>query len=192
MIIGYARISDKTQKIDSQVDALKKADCERIVEETITGISTKKTKLNHLLEELQKGDTLIVARADRLARRTVQILEVSETLNNKGVNLVILDLGVDTRTPAGKMVLTIMASVAEWEREQLKEKQRRGIDSARKRGVHLGRPGRYTQAALEEALRVFESGEKTVDEITEIYNVSRATLYRKRKEKKLQQLLKPQ
>jgi len=192
MIIGYARISDKTQKIDSQVDALKKADCERIVEETITGISTKKTKLNHLLEELQKGDTLIVARADRLARRTVQILEVSETLNNKGVNLVILDLGVDTRTPAGKMVLTIMASVAEWEREQLKEKQRRGIDSARKRGVHLGRPGRYTQAALEEALRVFESGEKTVDEITEIYNVSRATLYRKRKEKKLQQLLKSQ
>ena len=192
MIIGYARISDKTQKIDSQVDALKKADCERIVEETITGISTKKTKLNHLLEELQKGDTLIVARADRLARRTVQILEVSETLNNKGVNLVILDLGVDTRTPAGKMVLTIMASVAEWEREQLKEKQRRGIDSARKRGVHLGRPGRYTQAALEEALRVFESGEKTVDEITEIYNVSRATLYRKRKEKKLQQLLKRQ
>lgn len=192
MIIGYARISDKTQKIDSQIDALKKEGCERIVEETITGISTKKTKLNHLLEELQKGDTLVVARADRLARRTVQILEVSETLNNKGVNLVILDLGVDTRTPAGKMVLTIMASVAEWEREQLKEKQRRGIESARKRGTHLGRPGKYTQAGLEEALRVFESGEKTVDEITEIYNVSRATLYRKRKEKKFQQLLKRQ
>jgi DNA invertase Pin-like site-specific DNA recombinase len=188
MLVGYARISDKTQKVDSQVDVLEKAGCERIVEETITGISTKKTKLYHLLKELQEGDTLVVTRADRLARRTVQILEVSETLNNKGVNLVILDLGIDTRTPAGKMVLTIMASVAEWERDQLKEKQRRGIEAARKRGVHLGREKNYNDESMEEALQAHKEGKKTVAEICRIYNVSRATLYRRINERKLNSL----
>ncbi|MGF9893506.1 recombinase family protein [Priestia megaterium] len=188
MLVGYARISDKTQKIDSQVDTLKKAGCEQIVEEIITGISTKKTKLYHLLEELQEGDTLMVARADRLARRTVQILEVSETLNNKGVNLVILDLGVDTRTPAGKMVLTIMASVSEWEREQLREKQRRGIEAARKRGKQLGRKKKHNDESMEAAIAAHQEGKKTVDEICRIYNVSRATLYRRVNERKLKSL----
>jgi len=188
MIVGYARISDKTQKVDSQIDILKKAGCERIVEETITGISTKKTQLNHLLEELQEGDTLIVARADRLARRAIQVLEVCETLNKKEVNLVILDLGVDTRTPSGKMVLSIMASVAEWERDQLREKQRRGIEAARKRGKHLGRKKKHNDESMEAAIAAHQEGTKTVDEICRIYNVSRATLYRRINERKSKSL----
>jgi DNA invertase Pin-like site-specific DNA recombinase len=183
MIVGYARISDQTQQIHSQIDQLKKYGCERIVEEVITGVSPNK-KLNSLIEELAEGDTLVVTRADRIARRTSQILSIAERLKEKKVNLVILDLGIDTRTPSGKMILTIMAALSEWEREQLKIKQKRGIEAARKRGVHLGRKGNFTKSGLELALELYEKGEKTVAEICASTNVSKATLYRKLKERK--------
>jgi DNA invertase Pin-like site-specific DNA recombinase len=183
MIVGYARISDKSQKNHSQIDQLKKYGCNKIIEETITGIAADK-KLNKLIEELEEGDTLVVTRADRIARRTSQILAISERLKEKNVNLVILDLGIDTRTPSGKMVLTIMGAISEWEREQIKIKQRKGIESAKKRGVHLGRKGNFTKAGLELALEMYEKGEKTVAEICASTNVSKATLYRKLKERK--------
>ena len=180
-IVGYARISDKSQNNHTQIDQLKKYGCNKIIEETITGISPVK-KLNKIVEELSEGDTLVVTRADRLARRTSQILSIAESLKERNISLVVMDLGIDTRTPTGKMFLTIMSAVAEWEREEIKNKQRKGIESARARGVHLGRRGNFTKTGLEAAIEMYNNGDMTVKEITEITNVSRATLYRRLKE----------
>jgi DNA invertase Pin-like site-specific DNA recombinase len=184
MIVGYARISDKSQKNHTQIDQLEKFGCDRIVEETITGVASDK-ELNKLIEELSEGDTLVVTRADRIARRTSQTLSIAERLKERDVNLVILDLGIDTRTPSGKMVLTIMGAVSEWDREQIKIKQKQGIASARQRGIHLGRKGEFTKSGLELAIEMYDQGEKTVSEICAATNVSKATLYRKLKERKI-------
>ncbi|MGF7536549.1 recombinase family protein [Bacillus mexicanus] len=183
MIVGYSRISDKTQKNHTQVDQLKKFGCDKIVEEIITGVAPVK-ELNKLIEELSEGDTLVVTRADRIARRTSQILTIAERLKEKDVNLVILDLGIDSRTPTGKMVLTIMGAVSEWEREQIKVRQKQGIKSARERGVHLGRKGEFSKDGLALALEMYDKGDKTVAEICAATKVSKATLYRKLKERK--------
>lgn len=184
MIVGYARISDKTQNLESQVDQLKAHGCERVVTEIVTGIAEDK-QLNKLIVELTEEDTLVVTRADRLARNAVQVLLVAEKLEKKNVNLVIMDFGVDTRTPVGKAMLAVMAALGQWERDNLKEKQKRGIEAARKRGKHLGRKGEFTRAGLEEAIRMYQEGTRTVKEIADITCVSKATLYRRLKEKGL-------
>lgn len=183
MIVGYARISDKSQQIRSQVDQLKAFGCEKVVKETITGIAEDK-ELNKLVDQLEEGSTLVATRADRLARSAIQVLLLADKLEKKGVNLVVLDFGVDTRTPAGKLILGIMSQLGQWERESLKEKQRRGIEAARKRGVHLGRRGEFSKDGLALALEMYEKGEKTVAEICAATKVSKATLYRKLKERK--------
>lgn len=184
MIVGYARISDKSQNIRSQVDQLKKYGCEKILEETITGIAEDKA-LNKLVEELQDGDTLVAVRTDRIARSAIQVLLLANQLEKMGVNMVLLDLGVDTRTPAGKLILGVMASLGQWERENLKEKQKKGIEAARKRGIHLGRPGKFTKSGLDIAIDMYLEGNKTVAEICAATQVSKATLYRRLKERGL-------
>ncbi|KON67378.1 hypothetical protein AKG34_21400 [Peribacillus butanolivorans] len=184
MIVGYARISDKSQNIGSQVDQLKKFGCEKIIQETITGIAEDK-ELNKLVDELKEGDTLVATRTDRISRSAIQFLMLANKLEEKSVFLVLTELGVDARTPAGKMILGIMASLGQWERESLKEKQKRGIEAARKRGIHLGRPKKFTNSGLETAIEMYEKKEKTISEICAATQVSRATLYRKLKEREI-------
>lgn len=182
--IGYARISDRSQNIASQVDQLKNYGCDEIFQETITGISWDK-KLYQLIEEMEEGSSLVVVRADRIARNTVQLIQFAEMLNEKGVNLVILDLNIDTRTPTGKMLLTIMGALSQWEREQLKEKQSNGIRSAKIRGVKFGPKPGFNKEGLEMALEMYDSGIYTVSHITKVTGVPRATLYRRLKEREL-------
>ena len=175
MMIGYARISDKSQKIESQIDKLKEHGCEKIVEETITGVSEDK-KLYDLMDELNEGDTLVVARADRLGRSTVQILTFVEKLKERNINLVILDFGIDTRTPTGKLMLGLMSNFSEFEREQLKIKQRAGIEAAKRRGKKLGRKASWSKHDLSVALQMYKNG-VTVREIEEETSVPKSTLY---------------
>lgn len=176
MIIGYARISDKSQEIGTQIEQLKKEGCDRIVEEVITGIAKDK-KLNSLIDELEEGDILVATRVDRLGRSAIQILSLAEKLKEKKVDLKILDLGIDTRTLAGQLVLGVMSQIAEFERLQNKEKQMRGIKLARKKGKRLGRKADWTKAGLEQALQEYIKGEKSVNEISDIYNIPRSTIY---------------
>jgi len=176
MIIGYARISDKSQEIGTQVEQLENYSCQRIVQEVITGVAEDKV-LNELVEELQVGDTLVATRVDRLGRSALQVLQLGQRLKEKEVHLVVLDLGIDTRTLAGEMVLTVMASISEWERKNNKKKQLRGIELARKKGKHLGRKAEWTKAGLESALQEYIKGDKSVNEISDIYNIPRSTIY---------------
>lgn len=179
MIYGYARISSSDQQFDSQLVLLEKFGCDEIVTETITGIAEEK-KLNHLIASLKAGDTLVAVRMDRLGRNTIQLLELVEELEKKDIHLVLLDLNVDTRTNTGKLFLTIMAAFSDLERKTLKEKQRVGIDAAKAKGKHLGRPRNWTKAGLEEAIKMYQN-HRIISEIEDITKVSKATLYRELK-----------
>lgn len=183
-IIGYCRKSDRSQKMDSQIDELKKYGVDEIIQETISGVSSEK-RLYDVIDEMEEGSTLVVVRPDRLARNTKMLLELAEELELKGINLVILSLGIDTRTPTGKMVLTIMAAVSEWERNELKIKQRNGVKSAKKRGVKFGPKPQFEDEGLEWAIKLYLEGKHTVSSISKITKVPRATLYRRLKERNI-------
>lgn len=175
-VVGYARISDKTQEIGTQIELLQKESCDRIVQEVISGVKKEK-ELNRLVKELKKDDVLVACRVDRLGRSAIQILSLVEQLKEKGVHLKILDLGIDTRTLAGQLVLGVMSQIAEFEREQNKIKQKNGIALARQKGKHLGRKASWSKAAMQNALEEYAKGEKTMNEISDIYGISRSTIY---------------
>lgn len=177
MIYGYARISDKSQQINSQVEELQAFGCDEIVQEVITGISEEK-ELNNLVERLEENSTIVCTRVDRLGRNTLQLLQLLKELEDRKINLVVLNLGMDTRTPVGQAVLAILSAFSQMEREINKEKQKKGIESARKRGVHLGRKGNFTKEGLKLALEMYHSKRYTVAEIEAATQVSRASLYR--------------
>ena len=181
MIYGYARISDRTQNINSQVDELKEFGVDKVVQEVVTGISPQKDKLDSLVEELTDGDQLVVVRHDRLGRNTLQLLTLIEKLEEKNVRFRILNLDLDTRGPLGKPILTILSAFSEMERSVLKEKQRKGIESAKRRGVHMGRKPKYTKDGLKLAVEMFHSNQYTVSQIEAATQVSRASLYRELK-----------
>jgi len=126
MIYGYARVSSKDQNLDSQVVKLSNFCVDEIVQEKISGVSKQKQKLDELLIQLTSGDTLVVTRMDRLGRNTVQLLQLVEEFRDKNIHFVILNLGIDTRTPTGKFFLTVMAAFSELDRDIIKEKQKSG------------------------------------------------------------------
>ena len=177
MIIGYARISDSSQNLQTQIDALEKFGCDEIVEEVVSGISKEK-ELNDVIARMQSGDVLVVARVDRLGRNTQQILALVEELNDRGADLVILDLNIDTRSVGGKMVLSIMAAVSEYERSLNRIKQRNGIESAKRAGKHLGRKASYSKELLDEVVEKFKRNEISYVEAKEKYGIPKTSLYR--------------
>lgn len=187
MIYGYARVSHKDQNLDSQLQQLSKFGCEEIVQEKITGVAKTKEKLEELFETLQSGDTIVVTRLDRLGRSTIQLLSLVEQFEEKDVHFVILDMNIDTRTYTGKFFLTIMAGFAEMERVIIKEKQRAGIEIAKRKGKYRGRVREWNDktAGLQHAISLYQSGNYTVKEITEITRISKATFYRRLREKGL-------
>lgn len=177
MNYGYARVSDKSQNIQYQVEELERMGCDRIVQEVVSGVSKEKEKLDELIESIQEGDTLTVIRVDRLGRNTLQLLTLIEFLEEKGVNLVIKELGMDTNTPVGKAVISFLSAIAQMERENLKIKQKKGIESARARGVHLGRVPKYTKKSFEKAVKDYLNG-ATVADVSTTYNIPRSTFYK--------------
>lgn len=137
---GYARVSSDDQSLDLQRASLKAAGCEMIREEKVSGASREgRDELAVLLEFIRKGDTLIVCKLDRLARNTVDMLTIITDLGERGVAFKSLaEPWADTTSPAGKLMLTVMAGVAEFERGRIKERQREGIEAAKAKGVYTG------------------------------------------------------
>lgn len=184
MIFGYARVSSLDQNLDTQIEKLREANVDKIVSEKVSGVSLEREKLDDLLNMLVKGDTLIVARMDRLGRNTKQLLELVEHLEKKGVFLNILDLGIDTSKPTGKFILTVMSAFAELDRTMIKEKQTAGIELAKRKGVYKGRRKKYNKQhkGIQHALHLRKTTNMSVNEICEITGISRATFYRRMKE----------
>src|SRR6056297_3020075 len=140
MLIGYARTStlEQTAGLEAQRDALKAIGCERVWEEQTSSIGLRES-LTGAMSFCRDGDTLVVTKLDRLARSVRNLGEIIEELESKGVGLRILDLGLDTSNATGKLMLNVLGSVAQFEREMMLERQREGIAKAQREGKYRGR-----------------------------------------------------
>lgn len=183
-VYGYARVSTEHQDIDLQIEELKRYGCDVIYQEKGSGKSAEdRQELQKLIETVQPGDKMVFTKLDRFARSTVDALQIATRLNQKGVAMVILNFGgmqVDVSTPTGKLMLTMFAGFAEFEREIMLERQRAGIARAKKAGKYKGRVKKYHEhhAGMKHALELRRTTDKTVKEICAITGVSRSALYR--------------
>ncbi len=177
MKIGYARVSTTDQNLDRQRDALKAWGAERIYEEKMTGTKADRPQLNHVLEVLRPGDTLVVESFSRLSRSTKDLLELVERITNAGVALVSLKEALDTGSATGKLMLTMLAALAQFERDLLAERTQDGLKAARARGRVGGRP-KAKQGAVDMARKLYTAGTMTVQEIAKVTGISPATIYR--------------
>ena len=182
MKFGYARVSTRDQNLEVQLDALAAAGCDKIVTEKVSGSASKeRPELDRLVENLREGDTLVVYKLDRLGRSTFKLLGLTEELQQRDVEFVSLKDQIDTGSAIGKAMFRMLAVLAEMERELIVERTQAGLQAARKRGRVGGRP-KVDKKAVDRALKLYESKEYSVAEITEMTGVSKATLYRRLKE----------
>ena len=178
MKIGYARISTTDQNLALQIDALKSAGCQRIFEETISSRKKDRQVWQSVLALLRKGDILVVYKLDRIARSTRELLDLIDLLNGKNVHIRSLqEPWADTTTPSGKMIITVMAGIAEFERDLIRQRTEDGRKAAKRRGVHMGRPKILTQQQIE-LLKLGHENGRSVKELALGIKVSRDTVYR--------------
>ena len=147
MIIGYARVSTDQQSLDLQNTALKAAGCTKVFQDVASGANTERVELKKCLGFLQKGDTLVCWKLDRLGRSLKHLLDIASDLEKRGVDLVITTAGIDTRTSTGKLIFGILGSIAEFERAMIKERIAAGIEAAKARGVKFGRPRKNSRVS---------------------------------------------
>ncbi|MFP3598555.1 recombinase family protein [Chryseobacterium sp. SIMBA_029] len=181
MKIGYARVSTRDQNLDLQIEALETAGCEKIYQEKISGATKSRPELDKMIEQFREGDELYVWRLDRLGRSLKHIIDMVLSLNEKGIIIKGLVDGVDTSTINGRLFLNLMASLAEYERELIRERTNAGLQSARARGRTGGRPKGYTKETISKLLimRIFyKDPTKTPEEIYKPLGLTRATFYR--------------
>ncbi|WP_017732425.1 recombinase family protein [Nafulsella turpanensis] len=181
MKIGYARVSTQDQKLELQLDDLKSYGCEIIFKEKISGKSKDRPQLEKMVDQLRKGDVVVVWKLDRLGRSLKDLIELISSFREQGVEFVSLKDGIDTGTATGRFTFNIFASLAEFEREIIRERTTSGLEAARARGRKGGRPkglSKEATAKAKSAKILYESGEKTVPEISASLGISRATCYR--------------
>ncbi|MGC1271583.1 MAG: recombinase family protein [Croceibacterium sp.] len=176
MLVGYARVSSSSQSLDVQVEALQSADCEKIFAEKRTGTTTAgRSELADAISFVREGDTLVVTRLDRLARSAGDLHTIVKQLTEKGVAFMCLQQpAMETRSSTGKLLLGVLASIAEFEADIRRERQREGIDRAKAAGVYKGRKA-VVDAAQVRSLRDQGLGGT---EIAKKLGVARATIYR--------------
>jgi DNA invertase Pin-like site-specific DNA recombinase len=177
-IIGYARVSTDGQTLDAQQAALKAIGAEKVFAEKISGTVTDRKALAKAMAALEPGDVLVVTRLDRLARSTRDLLNILDTIGRKGAGFKSLaDTWADTTTPHGRLMVTILAGLAELERELIRARTGEGRTRAKARGVRFGRKPKLTAYQSAEAKRRHEAGETCVD-IGRSYGVSHSTISR--------------
>jgi DNA invertase Pin-like site-specific DNA recombinase len=173
--IGYARVSTHDQDLEVQLEALRRAGCDVIRAEKKSGTSTDgRTELATVLEFIRKGDALVVAKLDRLARSVADLSQIVKTLENKGASLQVLNANIDTSTASGKAFLGMLGVFAEFETNLRKERQLEGIAKAKAKGVYKGRPPSIDA----EAIRKLKAQGKGATEIASELGIGRASVYR--------------
>ena len=177
--LGYARVSSAIQPLDRQQDELTAAGAELLYSEVGSGKKgADRPQWEELLRSLRSGDTLMVTELSRLGRSTSQLSALADELSERKISLKILNLGIDTGTPAGKLVYSIIAAVAEMERDLLIERTNSGLAASRARGRKGGRKREFSPAAVRKAQEQYDRGDLSVTEIARLAGVSRQTLYR--------------
>jgi DNA invertase Pin-like site-specific DNA recombinase len=177
--LAYARVSTGEQSLDRQNDELRAAGAEMVYQEVGSGKKgAPRPQWEELLRSLRQGDTLMVTELSRLGRSTSQLSALADDLSERGIALRILNMGIDTGTPSGRLVYQIIAAVAEMERELLIERTNSGLAASRARGRKGGRKREFSPAAVRKAQERYDKGELSVTEIARLAGVSRQTLYR--------------
>jgi len=178
MIVGYARVSRDGQSLEAQQAALKAAGAERVFSEKISGAVTDRKALAKAMAALGAGDVLLVTRLDRLARSTRDLLNVLDSISTIGAGFRSLaDTWADTTSPHGKLMITVLGGLAEFERELIKARTDEGRKRAQARGVRFGRPIKLSAFQIKEAVARREAGEAMAD-IGRSYGVSHSTISR--------------
>jgi DNA invertase Pin-like site-specific DNA recombinase len=174
-VVGYARVSSVGQSLDVQLDKLKH--CDKIFQEKRSGSSSKRSRLKACLEYVREGDTLVVTRLDRLARSTLHLCQLAEQLEQKQVNLQVLDQSIHTGDATGRLLFNMLGAIAQFETEIRAERQMDGIQNAKARGVRLGRQKSLTQEECLELRHKREQG-VLIKTLMKDYNLSKASVYR--------------
>ena len=192
-IIGYARVSTKSQAKEGnsleqqKEEILNKYNTAEVFSESYTGTKTDRPIFNKIINELHEGDTLVVTKLDRLARNTVEGIQVIENLFNKSVSVHVLNVGLLENTTMGKFFLTTLLAVAEMERNTIIERTQAGKEIAKaKEGFKEGRPKKFTSKQLDHALSMLSinGGSYSYSEVEEITTISKSTLTRECRKRK--------
>lgn len=184
MRIGYARVSTRDQHPEAQEDALRAAGCEQVFIDKITGKLARRPELDKALMVARSGDQFVVTKLDRLGRSLDNLIQLSRQFQDNGVDLIVLDQGIDTSTAVGRMFFQILGAIAEFEHALMSERTRDGLEAARTRGRNGGRKAKLTDRQIADARRMYEEtgpdGKRlhTVAEIAKAYGVTRPTIYR--------------
>lgn len=179
MLIGYARTSTLDQKasLEAQERDLMAVGCEKLFTEQVSSVDVaNREQLAQALDFIRQGDTLVVTKLDRLARSVAHLCGIMETLRGKGADLRILNMGIDTGTPTGKLMLTVLGGIAEFEREIMLERQREGIEKARREGKYKGR--KPTARAKADDIHRLKADGLGATEIAKALSIGRASVYR--------------
>jgi DNA invertase Pin-like site-specific DNA recombinase len=178
MLIGYARVSTNDQDAAAQVAALKGAGCERIYREKASGGRWERPELRRLLDQLRKGDVLVVWKLDRLSRSLRDVLTIMERIAEANAGFRSLTEAVDTTTPAGRMMMHMVGAFAEFERAMLRERTKAGLESARRNGRIGGRRPKLSRQQQGEITRMVSRGEKTAADAARLFKIHPATVSR--------------
>ena len=177
--VGYIRVSAIDQNTERQEVALKELKVDKIFTEKLSGKNTNRPELHRMLDYVREGDTLYIESISRLARSTKDLLSLVQVLQEKGVDLVSLKENIDTTTPQGRFILTIFGALSELERENILQRQREGIEIAKKNGKVLGRPIIESPKDWDKIITLWKRGEITATESMKRLNLTKATFYRR-------------
>ena len=181
MQIGYARVSTDEQNLALQLDALRQAGCEQIFQDVASGATTKRQGLSGAIVRCSQGDVLVVWKLDRLGRSLIDLIGLVEKLNASGIGLKVLaghGSMIDTTRAEGRMMFGLLAVLAEFERDLIRERTRAGMASARARGKRIGRPAKLSDAEVIEAKSLVRAEAASLGELAEAYGVAPITLAR--------------
>ena len=178
MKIGYARVSTQDQNLDVQMQRLTEAGCEKFFREKVSGVSKSRPEFQRMIDQLRPGDVVVVWKLDRLARSTRELLNTMETIRDAGAGFQSLsEPWANTTTHVGKLIMTVFAGIAEFERDLIRERTSAGRAAAKQRGVHLGRRRKLSSEQAKLAVRLLQEG-KAASEVAETFGIHRATIYR--------------
>ena len=180
MVVAYVRVSTAEQNEARQIEALEKFNIEKWFTEKVSGKDTKRPKLQAMLDFVRDGDEVYVMDFSRLSRSVRDLLSIVDLLNEKNVRLVSLKESLDTSTPTGKLMLTMIGAIAEFERQNTLERQREGVAIAKREGKYKGRKPKEIEN-FELIYQDWKAGKITVVAACELLNIGRATFYRKGK-----------
>ena len=180
MLIGYARVSRVEQNLDMQIEALKKAGCEKIFTDKISGAKDEREGLNNLFEFIRPGDTLIVYKLSRISRSLIGLINMIKKLEANKITIKVITQNIDTSTPEGRMFINMVAVFNEFNRELIVENTRAGVMTAREKGKHIGRPLAFDpdKKKMVEVLLRDTKNFKTISDVIRAAGISRTTFYR--------------